>query len=73
MEKLIQEAIDKKKIYLEDGEHIQRNIDKVNFLSLRGREKAIIECIKHLAKCKRIIKLAIREDKKQLKLRNAGE
>ena len=64
MDKLIQEAIDKKKIYQEDGERIQKNIDIVNFVSPRGREKAIISCIKHMAKCKRIIQLAIREDKK---------
>ena len=64
MDELIQEAIDKKKIYQEDGERIQKNIDAVNFVSPRGREQAIISCIKHMAIAKRHILLAIREDKR---------
>lgn len=64
MNKLIQEAIDKKKIYQEDGERIQKNIGAVNFRSPKGRERAIISSIKSIAKCKRTIQLAIREDKK---------
>ncbi len=65
MNSLIEDAIYGKKIYQDDGEQIQKKIDEVNFLSPRGREDAIKSCIKHMAKCKRIIQLAIREDKKQ--------
>lgn len=65
MDNLIQEAIDKKRIHQEDGERIQKKINAVNFASPKGREKAMLYSIKHMVKCKRIIELAIREDKRE--------
>ncbi len=65
MENLIHEALQKKKIYFCDAQVIQKNIDAINFRSPRGKEEALKGCIKHMAKAKRIIELAIREDKRE--------
>jgi len=64
MNKLIQEALEKKKIDIQQAEKIQKNIDNVNFISPLGREQAIKDSIKWCIKGNRELQIALREDKR---------
>jgi len=63
MEKLIQKALEKKKIDEQQAKRIQKNIDDVNFASPLGREQAIRDSIKWCAMGNRKLVEALREDK----------
>ena len=65
MEKQIEEALKERKIDMQQAERVQGNIDKVNFISVFGREQAIKESIKWCVKGNRKVQKLLREDKRK--------